>query len=131
MRFEKLKLTREALYEQIWLQPVSKVAKGYGISDVGLAKICKRHDIPLPGRGYWEKKASGRAVQKKPLTQSKERRDTVIEIGVKVIPAYVQKELSEIESKILFEKQPENKIVVSAQLTAPHPLVTRTEASLR
>lgn len=131
MRFEKLKLTREALYEQIWSQPVSKVAKGYGISDVGLAKICRKHDIPLPGRGYWEKKSSGKAVVKKPLTLSKEGRDTVIEIGAKVIPAYIQKGLSEVESKILFEKQPDNKIIVFTQLTAPHPLVARTAASLQ
>jgi len=26
-----------------------------GISDIGLAKICKRHNIPRPGLGYWGK----------------------------------------------------------------------------
>lgn len=29
------------------------------ITDVGLAKICRRHNIPCPGRGYWARLAAG------------------------------------------------------------------------
>lgn len=47
---------REELYEEVWSAPVRKVAKKYGISDVGLAKVCRKLSIPLPGRGYWTKK---------------------------------------------------------------------------
>lgn len=42
------------------------VAKRYGISDVGLAKVCKRLKIPRPARGYWAKKAAGEAVPRRP-----------------------------------------------------------------
>lgn len=45
-------LTREELYEAIWSTPASLLAKKYGISDVALGKICKRHQIPKPPRGY-------------------------------------------------------------------------------
>ena len=40
---------RERLYEEVWSEPVIVVAKRYGLSDVGLAKICKKLDIPRPG----------------------------------------------------------------------------------
>ena len=47
----------QQLYEQVWQQPVSKLALTYGISHVALAKVCRRLKVPLPGRGYWAKPA--------------------------------------------------------------------------
>lgn len=35
------------------------LAKAYGLSDVGLAKTCRRYNIPCPGRGYWAKRHYG------------------------------------------------------------------------
>jgi hypothetical protein len=57
---------REQLYEEVWSEPVIALAKKYGLSDVGLAKICKKLNIPRPGPGYWAKKAAGRPVGKPP-----------------------------------------------------------------
>jgi hypothetical protein len=57
---------REELYEKVWAHPIQKVAKEYGVSDVALAKACKRRGIPLPGRGYWAKKAAGKPVPNRP-----------------------------------------------------------------
>lgn len=45
--------TREELFELVWSKPMSKLAKELGVSDVGLAKACKRAGIPVPGLGYW------------------------------------------------------------------------------
>jgi hypothetical protein len=53
---------REKIYEEIWSEPIQHVAKRYGISDVGLAKVCRKLNIPRPGRGYWAKKAAGKTV---------------------------------------------------------------------
>lgn len=50
---------REVLYEEVWAEPVSTVAKRYGVSDVALRKACKKMDVPLPGRGYWAKIQAG------------------------------------------------------------------------
>ena len=36
-------------------------------ADVGLAKICKSHDIPKPPVGYWAKKEVGKAPPQPPL----------------------------------------------------------------
>ena len=50
---------RDSLYEEVWATPMAKLAKQYGISDVGLAKVCRKLAIPVPGRGYWAKKEAG------------------------------------------------------------------------
>lgn len=58
---------RQELYDEVWAEPVSIVAQRYGISDVGLAKVCKKHRIPLPGRGYWAKVKAGIKMSRIPL----------------------------------------------------------------
>jgi integrase len=52
-------LAREDLYKLVWTSPVSEVAVRFGISDVGLAKICGRSNIPVPGRGHWASVETG------------------------------------------------------------------------
>jgi hypothetical protein len=56
MQSEPARLTREELYEQVWSEPMRTLAPKYGLSDVGLAKICRKQRVPRPGRGYWRKK---------------------------------------------------------------------------
>jgi hypothetical protein len=56
------KLTRRELYERVWQIPMRTLAKEFKISDVGLKKICDRHDVPTPGLGYWAKVAHGKKV---------------------------------------------------------------------
>jgi hypothetical protein len=41
---------REALYHLVWTAPVAEVAERLGVSDVALAKLCRRAAIPTPGR---------------------------------------------------------------------------------
>ncbi len=48
----KPNLTRQELYDRVWAHPVSKIAKVYGLSDRGLAKLCDRNSVPTPPRGY-------------------------------------------------------------------------------
>lgn len=58
--------TRQQLYNRVWQEPVDRVAKELGISNVGLAKLCRRHNIPAPPRGAWARKAAGYAVKHAP-----------------------------------------------------------------
>jgi len=60
---------RELLYAEVWAEPVSLVARKYGISDVMLAKICRKLAIPVPGRGYWARKAAEQRPKQIPLRQ--------------------------------------------------------------
>jgi hypothetical protein len=54
--------TRQQLYDLVWSDPITTLAKSLSISDVGLAKACRRSDIPLPPRGYWARLNAGKRV---------------------------------------------------------------------
>jgi hypothetical protein len=63
---------RLTLYEEVWKDPITVVAKRYGISDVALHKICNKLHIPQPPRGYWAKiKAGAKNLNKTPLPKFK------------------------------------------------------------
>lgn len=59
-------LTREELFERVWSKPVREVAADLGISDVGLAKACRRSGIPLPPQGYWIRGRGRKRAHSKP-----------------------------------------------------------------
>jgi hypothetical protein len=62
-------VAREELYRQVWQEPMTKLAPKYGLSDVGLAKVCRKHDIPRPPVGYWAKVEVGQVVEPTPLPE--------------------------------------------------------------
>jgi hypothetical protein len=124
LRYERVKL-----YEEVWIEAVTIVAKRYGISDVALRKICKKLAVPLPPLGYWAKIAAG----KKPPTPSLPKYSGPAEI---VRQRYVSDEPVEPDPEHLvarreFESRPENRIVVPETLEMPHPLVAATERAFR
>lgn len=63
------RVSREELYEQVWKTPMSRLAAEYGVSDVALAKTCRRMNVPKPGRGHWARLAAGEKVKPAPLPQ--------------------------------------------------------------
>jgi len=54
--------TRRELYNLVWSRPMKAVAADVGISDVALAKQCKKANIPVPNRGYWAREQAGKPV---------------------------------------------------------------------
>lgn len=42
------------------------VAPEYGVSDVALAKTCRKLRILMPGKGYWANVAAGKPVNARP-----------------------------------------------------------------
>jgi hypothetical protein len=46
---------------------MTHLAAELGISDVGLAKACRRHGVPVPARGYWAKLRAGHKLVQTPL----------------------------------------------------------------
>jgi hypothetical protein len=65
-----MKISREELYRRVWETPVRTLAKEFGISDVGLAKVCRKSLIPLPPVGHWMKVQHGKAVKHPALPPS-------------------------------------------------------------
>jgi hypothetical protein len=68
-----MKLDREDLYQRVWSTPMTKLAKELDISDVGLAKACRKAGIPLPPVGYWAKVAHGKPVPRPALPPSDQK----------------------------------------------------------
>lgn len=60
-------LSRNALYDLVWSQPIRALAPSFNLSDVGLRKVCVRAHIPLPERGHWAKLAAGKLAKRRPL----------------------------------------------------------------
>ena len=73
------RLTREALYDQVWTTPLSTLAVRWGISRSGLAKICDRLMVPYPGRGYW----NARKAQRPPLPPAPAGIEAVIDLSAR------------------------------------------------
>ena len=85
MTWKTTSFERQKLFDELWTTPVTKLAKAYGLSDVGLRKICDALDVPLPPRGYWAKLAAGKKIPKPALHETKlattyERVMNVIEV---------------------------------------------------
>lgn len=64
--------SRQELYDLVWSTPASKLAPDFGISDVAIAKRCKKLNVPRPSLGYWAKVAAGQTPPKAPLPLTNE-----------------------------------------------------------
>lgn len=121
---------RTELHALVWDKPMTKVAAELGISDVGLAKACRRNGVPVPPRGHWAKLAAGKASPKIPLPRPAED----LSIQLKVIdPQAKNVELEkQRERKSLLEAKArslaEGRMAASRPAARPHPLVRATRA---
>ncbi len=80
-------LTRAVLFDLVWARPIIKLAADFGLSDVALHKICKKHRVPTPGRGYWAKLAAGKPVRRARLPEIEDKAlDRVILRGAPASP---------------------------------------------
>ena len=117
-------LTRAELYDRIWTTAVIKVAHEFGISDVGLAKICRKHDIPRPPLGYWARLAAGQRPKKAKLPRPDDK--STITITPYHLPPGNWVSVGDAA-----EKEPEGPpIIVPAALRKPHALVALTQQTL-
>jgi hypothetical protein len=76
----RVTLTREELYDKAWTTPMHKLAMEFGFSDVGFAKLCRRHRVPVPRRGYWARLQAGQAPKRTALPTAKEPKLNTVEI---------------------------------------------------
>jgi hypothetical protein len=117
---------RQELYEKVWQFPLRKLAVEYGISDVGLAKICRKLEIPLPGLGHWTKIACGQTIARPPLPVMKNTPVLIRQIQepeTRVLPEDTS-ELERIERVAAATTPPVTKAMLA------HPLVEKTRLLL-
>src|ERR1700693_3367533 len=120
-------MTRAQLYSLVWEQAMVHVAKRFGISDVALRKICKRHDIPTPQLGYWAKLAHGKRVKQPPLPRLKADVQDAIYLEEKPLDN-VPIEVSAVRATITQqETAADARIVVPRECPGSlHPIAIRT-----
>lgn len=123
-------LTRKELYDKVWSIPMTSLAKEYNLSDNGLRKICKKHSIPLPPVGYWQKLQYDKKVYKTPLP--KLRDDVVVEINIPNYKRPIYNENIEV-NLILQERIYSNKTLVlnvPERLSNPDEITIQTKNNL-
>ncbi len=113
---------REELYAVVWSKPISKLAKELGISDVAIAKACRRADIPSPGVGYWAKVQHGKKVKRTPLPPPTLKTPDVVQISPGLSNA-LRALAPEAQEKIANESSEELRIAVPKTLSNLHPLL--------
>jgi len=121
-----MNLSRRQLYDLVWSKPILSLAKEYGFSDVGFSKICRRHNIPLPPRGYWAKISAGLQVAK-PALPNPHREEPVYIPPRKSI---TDEESLEKKKTLAQEKSEVEKIgviSVPSQITSPHKITQNTQ----
>ncbi len=123
-------LTREELYELVWTVPMQRLAERYGVSDVALAKTCRKLVIPVPPRGYWRRKETGRVPARPVLPRPRPggRATVTLSLGRKREPP---PPAPEVAARVAHEALPEKRILVADRLSRPHPVVREAAAVLR
>jgi len=126
---QEKRITREMLYNEVWSEPVARIAPRYGISDVALAKICKKHRIPIPPRGYWAKISAGRKPPRLPLPKAPELDN--YPMPVRLSPHYDQTNPEIPSQKPATALERIGQIEVPTELSSPHPLIRAAEKRLK
>jgi len=124
-------LIRDQLYDEVWTTPMTQLAKRYGLSDSGLAKICRKHRIPRPPRGYWQELRAGKSVRRPPLPLLKAgERELMIRIS---LPDPVDVEADQLAAaEVLLAKLPACLSIAAGrdESTPLSPLAAATARSL-
>jgi hypothetical protein len=116
-------VSREELYKQVWETPMSGLARTYGISRSGLAKVCSRLKVPYPPRGYWAKKAAGKKVIQYRLPEREEGTPKSATITPTPPPAPPPEVPPEVQRQVDAAKSRAGSVLVPVRLAQPHPVI--------
>jgi hypothetical protein len=124
-------MTREQLYALVWETPMSRLAKRFGLSDVGLRKICVKHGIPTPPLGYWARLAHGKKVHRPPLPPLKDVASVQVHLHARLV-APVPPAVEAAQAAAL--KKEAGRPVITVPAERPdrfHPVAAATAKALR
>jgi hypothetical protein len=133
MQDKQTDINRTDLYERVWSTPMVHLASEFGISNTGLSKICKRHNIPTPPKGYRAKAAAGHKVKKKPLPSQQVDGDRiVIRSQGTSIEGMKKASLPEEFEKAILDTQEKLSVLEPEELpSSPHPLIKGAEKAFK
>ena len=91
----------------------------YGITDVGLAKICRRNNIPVPPRGFWARRQAGYKVDV--ISLPRQARNQTITIN-----PHPASNVASLPEELKMARQViQSSLVIPENLQDPHPLVAK------
>jgi hypothetical protein len=126
MNHTNSKWDRTELYEKVWEFPLRKLAGEFGVSNVALAKVCRKLQIPLPGLGYWRKIECGQLIERPSLPEAKELPVLTRRIRARQV-SILPEDLPRLQRIEEFEKT-RTPPFLGSMLT--HPLVEKTKQLL-
>ncbi len=106
---------------------LSRLAQQYQISDVRLAKICRKLHVPRPPRGYWTKHEFGKRVRRLPLPKINHKKPIECTHYVYAKPKIIAK----IDPAVVENISSDKEVKVPERLDSPHALVRKTKAILK
>src|SRR5688572_19124977 len=129
---EYQRLTRQEMYDLVWSVPTSKLSERFGLSGRGLAKLCERHDIPVPERGWWAKTAAGQNVERAPLRPATNPYLETIQLYVREDFRHWMsaEELAMFERRLAEEKAAAAPVVPTTD-DSRHPVIVGSRRKLR
>ncbi|PAY17436.1 hypothetical protein CKO51_21200 [Rhodopirellula sp. SM50] len=113
-------ISRKELYDLVWSEPMTKLATRYGMSDVGIKNLCRKHSVPTPPDGHWASIAHGKKSPKADLPKLDDDDVNEIQILRKLFDAAQEALATPVAS-----------IVVSDRLSKPHRLIEQARSRLR
>lgn len=122
---------RNALYDEVWTSPLTKLAAKYNLSDNGLRKVCKALNIPLPVAGYWAKVAAGQMLTRTPLPSACDRTTFTSDPTVEHRRFGAAEDDEWLAERMAYEALPANQCVVDIPPKRWHPVVAPFRDKLR
>jgi len=121
---DKVTLTRKKLFDLVWTEPMTTLAKRYEISDVGLRKTCIRMNIPIPKVGHWQRVKAGRKISIPHLPSPDLKEEVTLQEIDRAIP---RKEYPWSQRQREIEEDPRVNLVVPDKLHQPDELIVETK----
>lgn len=123
-------MKRSDLYQKVWSVPMTRLAAELGISDVGLAKACRRHAIPVPPRGYWAKLKAGQHPPRLPLPVPE--LDVAVQLATRDPEEVARQQAAEERRSVALQEQAPfardlPPLTFATDLEQTHPLVKITQ----
>jgi hypothetical protein len=122
-----LTVTRVELYRRVWSTPMRTLAKEFGLTDLELARICEKHQIPRPQVGHWVRVERGYDPEQTPLPDIEDAKLDLVNIAVREKPLDALAQDLDPKARAMLVPAP---IAVQTDRSISHPLVLRTKKLL-
>lgn len=64
-------LSRQQLYDLVWLMPMTEIARQNGLRDQHIARACDGAEVSRPRAGYWQKVGHDKKVTRIALSNDR------------------------------------------------------------